>query len=57
MITKKVILQVSLGSFAVATLLGIVAIGAASPTVPLYAGVFGLMGIGSFFVGLAFPKE
>lgn len=54
---KKRILQVSLGSFGVATVLGLVAIGAASPVVPMYAGVFGLMGISSFFVGLAYPKE
>lgn len=56
---KKNILRASLASFAVASLLGLSAVlfEGGGGRVAAAAGVFGLMGISSFFVGLAYPKE
>lgn len=66
MLHKKNILRFSLASFVLATLLGIfVALSIhgsdesakTSARVTAVASLFGVLGISSFFVGLAFPKE
>ncbi len=63
---KKNILRFSLGSFVLATLLGIfVALSIhgdeesakTSARVTAVASLLGVLGISSFFVGLAYPKE
>lgn len=63
---KKNILRFSLGSFIIATILGIfVALsvdvnevsGKSSARVTAIAGLFGVLGVSSFFVGAVFPKE
>lgn len=63
---KKNILRFSLGSFVVATLLGIfvaLSIGGTeesaktSARTTAVASLFGVLGVSSFFVGLAFPRE
>ena len=63
---KKNILRASLGAFCIATLLGIfVALSIngnedsakTSARATAVASLFGVLGISSFFVGLAYPKE
>lgn len=63
---KKNILRFSLGAFCLASLIGIfVALSVNSDESALkssgrataVASIFGVLGISSFFVGLAFPKE
>jgi hypothetical protein len=65
-VNKKNILRFSLGAFCVATLIGIsvalfvdptVGSAATSARATAIASIFGVLGISSFFVGLAFPKE
>lgn len=66
MLNKKNILRGSLAAFAVASVIGIyVALSVNSDTdsakssarATAVASIFGVLGISSFFVGLAFPKE
>ncbi len=63
---KKNILRFSLGAFCLASLIGIfVALNISgnedsaksSARATAVASIFGVLGISSFFVGLAFPKE
>lgn len=60
--TKKHVLTVSLSSAALASLIAIcTTVAADSPNTATramaVAGFVGLLSVGSFFVGLAFPKE
>lgn len=59
---KKNILRASLASFALASAIGLgVALFASSPETAMRAttcaSILGVLGISSFFVGLAYPKE
>jgi hypothetical protein len=65
-INKKNILRFSLASFCLASILGIVVAlslhsddesGKRSARTTAVASIFGVLGISSFFVGLAYPKE
>lgn len=66
MINKKNILAFSLGSFCFATLLGIYVALSTNPNassaesatrLTVIATILGTLGVSSFFVGLAYPKE
>lgn len=52
---KTYILGISLGASGLATLLGIYGVLASSQLGVVCAGITGLFGIASFFVGLAYP--
>ena len=56
---KKNILRGALIAFGVASVMGLACILSdyPSPRLGMAAGVFGLMGISTFFVGIAYPKE